>query len=438
MEEDNSSILVEKWKLKRLIHKLDTAGGNGTSMVSLVIPPKKQLSDITQKLTEEIGAASNIKSNIVRKSVLTAVTAARERLKLYNGKIPNNGLVLFCGEILADDGKNQKKVLIDFEPFRPVTRYQYLCDSSFHTDELKFLLEDDETFGFIVVDGNGVLYGKLQGNNKEIISKFNVELPKKHRKGGQSSVRFARLRLQARQNYVRKVCEGATNIFITNNKPNVAGLILAGSADFKTEIRESQLFDQRLKPKVLKEVDVSYGGENGFNQAVELSQDCLKNLKFIQEKKILTQFYEEIALDSGKVCFGLTDTMNALEAGAVETILLHDQIDYYRVTLKNKTTDDVKVIYLREEQLTDPKFYKDAQTNEELETEDTALLSEWLAENYNEFGAKLYFITDKSSEGFQFVKGFGGLGANLRYKLELDALNADNFDAKEDDEDDFI
>lgn len=38
-----------------------------------------------------------------------------------------------------------------------------------------------------------------------------------------------------------------------------------------------------------------------------------------------------------------------------------------------------------------------------------------LIENYRKFGAKLQFISDKSQEGFQFAKGFGGCGGFLRY-----------------------
>lgn len=34
-------------------------------------------------------------------------------------------------------------------------------------------------------------------------------------------------------------------------------------------------------------MDVSYGGENGFNQAIELAADSLANVKFIQEKKLI-------------------------------------------------------------------------------------------------------------------------------------------------------
>ena len=56
-------------------------------------------------------------------------------------------------------------------------------------------------------------------------------------------MRFARLRMEKRHNYVRKVAETAVQMYITNDKPNVAGLVLAGSADFKTELSQSDMFD---------------------------------------------------------------------------------------------------------------------------------------------------------------------------------------------------
>lgn len=49
--------------------------------------------------------------------------------------------------------------------------------------------------------------------------------------------------MEKRHNYVRKVAEVAVSLFIANDKPNVAGLILAGSADFKTELSQSDMFD---------------------------------------------------------------------------------------------------------------------------------------------------------------------------------------------------
>lgn len=101
------------------------------------------------------------------------------------------------------------------------------------------------------MDGNGALFGTLQGNTREVLNKFTVDLPKKHGRGGQSALRFARLRMEKRHNYVRKVAETAVEMFIKNDKVVVAGLILAGSADFKTELGQSDMFDQRLQVRCL-------------------------------------------------------------------------------------------------------------------------------------------------------------------------------------------
>lgn len=47
---------------------------------------------------------------------------------------------------------------------------------------LTALLADDNKFGFIVMDGNGALFGTLSGNTREVLHKFTVDLPKKHGK----------------------------------------------------------------------------------------------------------------------------------------------------------------------------------------------------------------------------------------------------------------
>merc|ERR1719183_2577939 len=225
---------IEIWKIKKLIKSLEAARGNGTSMISLILPPKDQISRAAKMLADEFGTASNIKSRVNRLSVLSAITSTQQRLKLFT-KVPPNGLVIYCGTILTDDNK-EKKVNIDFEPFKPINTSLYLCDNKFHTEALQELLESDDKFGFIIMDGNGSLYGTVAGNTREILHKFSVDLPKKHGRGGQSALRFARLRMEKRHNYTRKVAELAVQHFITNDKPNVSGLVLAGSADFKTEL----------------------------------------------------------------------------------------------------------------------------------------------------------------------------------------------------------
>ncbi|EIM90258.1 peptide chain release factor eRF/aRF subunit 1 [Stereum hirsutum FP-91666 SS1] len=428
MSQDQAEQNIQMWKVKKLIKSLDAARGAGTSMISLIIPPKDQISRASAMLTQEYGTASNIKSRVNRLSVLAAITSTQQRLKLYN-RVPPNGLVLFVGTILTDEGK-EKKVSFDFEPHKPINTSLYLCDNKFHTEALSELLESDSRFGFIVMDGNGTLFGTLAGNTREVIHKFTVDLPKKHGRGGQSALRFSRLRDEKRHNYVRKVAEHAVQHFITNDKVNCTGLVLAGSADFKTELSQSDMFDPRLAAKVIKVVDVSYGGENGFNQAIELAAESLANVKFVQEKKLIQKYFDEISLDSGKYCFGVDDTLKALELGAVETLIVWENLDITRYTLRNAANEEI-IVHANKEQEKDREKFIDKSTGLEMEqaSEPQSLL-EWFAEKYKEFGANLEFVTNRSQEGAQFVKGFGGIGGLLRYKVDF--TNLTSIDEEED------
>ncbi|KAJ9098477.1 Eukaryotic peptide chain release factor subunit 1 [Naganishia cerealis] len=415
---------IQLWKTRKLIKQLDAARGAGTSMISLVIPPKSQISQFSTMLTQEYGTASNIKSRVNRLSVLAAITSTQQRLKLYN-RVPPNGLVLFVGTILTDEGK-EKKVSFDFEPHKPINTSLYLCDNKFHTEALQELLESDSKFGFIVMDGNGTLFGTLAGNAKELIQKFTVDLPKKHGRGGQSALRFSRLRDEKRHNYVRKVGEMAVQHFITNDKVNVAGLVLAGSADFKTELSQSDLLDPRLQAKIVKIVDVSYGMEVGWQQAIDLSSEALSNVKFVQEKKLIQKYFDEIAQDTGKYIYGVDDTLKTLELGAVETLIVWENLELSRHTLRNAAGE----IFIVHTWPTDPKRkekFEDKATGLEMEAvNESESLLEWLAEHYKEFGCALEFVSDKSQEGSQFVKGFSGIGGILRYKVDSATLMNDS------------
>jgi peptide chain release factor subunit 1 len=429
---------IEIFKVKKLMKNLEAARGNGTSMISLIIPPGDQISRVNKMLSDEYGTASNIKSRVNRLSVLSAITSTQQRLKLYN-KCPPNGLVLYCGTVITEDGK-ERKVNIDFEPFRSINTSLYLCDNKFHTEDLQELLMDDEAFGFLIMDGNGCLYGTVQGSSREILHKFSVDLPKKHGRGGQSALRFARLRLEKRHNYVRKVAELATQLFVTDGqRPNVQGLVLAGSADFKSELMRSDLFDPRLSKIVIKMCDVSYGGEHGFAQAIDMSADTLSNVKLLKEKKLLQKYMEEISQDTGKYCFMVEDTLKALDLGAVEDLIIWDNLEVNRYVLRNQSTSEETVIHLLPDQERNDEHFRDVETGTELETIEKEPLVEWMANNYKSFGCNLEFVTDRSGEGTQFVKGFGGIGGILRWKVDFVELSnfeeAHNLDIEESDDD---
>lgn len=379
---------LEKFQLKQLLKKLSQARGNGTSMISLIIPKDSQVSQVGTLLTQEYGTANNIKSHINKLSVQAGIKSAQERLKLYS-KIPPNGLVIYVGSVLLHN--KEKKICLDLQPFRPLNKFIYRCDNKFALEPLEELLQDDDVFGFIIVDGHSCWYVKVRGDNKEVVLKFETDLPRKHSKGGQSSQRFARIRLEKRHNYLRKVAENATSVFITNDRPNVKGLILAGSSLFKKNLAESDLLDARLKPMILSIVDIGYGAEAGLQQAILLSSEILGNTKYVKERQILGQYFDDLNKDQDSVCYGLKDTLYALKAGVVSMLLLWENLDLE---------------------------YED-ETNSAAEK---MLLVDYLVQNAKNHGATVQLITDQTPEGSQFVKGFGGLGGFMRYTIKMPDL----------------
>jgi len=299
-------------------------------------------------------------------------------------------------------------------------------------------LEDDDKFGFLIIDGNGSLFGTIRGNHKEILHKFNVDLPKKHGRGGQSALRFARLRLEKRHNYIRKVGELAAQLFIASDRPNIKGLFVAGSAELKNDLTtNADLFDQRLATILIPPLlDVSYGGEPGFNQAIELASEKISSVKLIQEKKVISKFLEGIAQDTGKSCFGTKDIMQALEMGAVETLIVWESLEMERLVLRNPNTGKKETLYVTPQEAKNPGLYRDKESGIELDVESEPFL-EWIVDNHKSVGATLQFVSDRSHEGHQFCKGFGGLGGLLRYHVEFEVYD-DASVAIVDSDDDFM
>lgn len=171
-------------------------------------------------------------------------------------------------------------------------------------------------------------------------------------------------------------------------------------------------------------------------------------MKFVQEKKLIQKYFDEISQDTGKYCFGIDDTLKALELGAVETLIVWENLDITRYVLRNAaggtsysrhalsfstpfSLEEI-IIHANKEQEKDRERFMDKSTGLEMEqaTEPESLL-EWFADKYKEFGANLEFVTNRSQEGAQFVKGFGGIGGLLRYKIDLQTLTSVDEDDEE-------
>jgi len=350
---------------------------------------------------------------------MEAIRSLKAKLSCFS-VTPPNGLALFCGYSAELEGSNTKKFIACFEPFLPLRTSLYRCDKKFHTELLREQISSGPKIGFIIIDGNATSFHVLNGSSRETIFKLEkVSLPKKHGRGGQSQNRFAHIREEKIGWYISKIAELARKYFIdsSTNTPNVEFLIVAGSADLKHKLIQN--LDAGLAKIIMAVLDVQYGGEVGFHEAVNLSQDKLQSLKYVQEKQVIGDFFEIINRD-GLYVIGVEDVMYALDCGALETLLLWDSLEY------------TKYVYEDPSGCKQMKYCKAQATPQDMDPNWKLVHSEslidWILQNYKNFGAKVQLVSDQSSLGSQFVKGFGGVGGVLRYSLELPSATTEDED----------
>lgn len=134
-----------RYDFKRALEEIRDLKGRGTELVSVYIPPDKQIFDVANYLRGELSQSQNIKSKRTNKAVSGALESILARLKYFKTP-PANGLIFFVGEV-ATVGDQTKQVQYTLEPPEPITTFMYRCDSEFYTEKLWDMLDEKKTFG---------------------------------------------------------------------------------------------------------------------------------------------------------------------------------------------------------------------------------------------------------------------------------------------------
>jgi len=400
------------------LERLAAREGRGTELVSLYVPPGRQVSEVVSMLNNEYGTASNIKSNTTRKNVQDAITRVTQRMKMFK-KVPENGLVLFCGAIPQNGPGSEKIELYIITPPEPIQIYLYRCDARFHTEHLQEFLKEKETFGIIVLDASDAAFATVRGKRLDIVKQISSGIPGKFRAGGQSARRFDRQREAKLQEYFTRIGEHANEIFLPIE--NLKSLLLGGPGPTKYDFEKGNYLHYTLKDKIVATVDTSYVNDRGVEEVVEKSEDILRRIRYVEEKKIMQKFLREIGQDTGLATYGEEEVRRYLNNGIVDTLLLSEDLENVRVTVKCGSC-----AYTKEETM---KLHEVAEFEQKtngsacpkcsvptLAVEETKELIDELAETAELAGTDVEVLSGDTEEGQMLKKSFGGVAAILRYK----------------------
>jgi peptide chain release factor subunit 1 len=403
---------TEIYEVKRTLKELADKKGRGTELVSVYIPPEKQISDVVKHMREELSQSANIKSKQTKKNVQSAIEVIMQRMKLFS-RPPERGLVLFVGMIPKGGPGTEKMETYVFEPPEPVQTYTYHCDSQFFLEPLQEILEEKEVYGLAVLDRKEATIALLKGKRITIIKTMTSGVPGKHKAGGQSQRRFDRLIDLAAHEFKKRIGDHMNEAFL--GVPELKGVIIGGPGHTKEEFVNGDYLHHEIKQKIITTVDTSYTGEFGIREVIDKSMDVLTEMDIMREKRLVQRFLRELVDDEGLASYGEAQVRQNLINGAVEVLLLSEDLKSRRQSYECQSCGSTE----------DETFKNGAEISEKLckscgdkmKISSSKDIIDDFVELAEEVGSEVEVISTETEEGMQLLKAFGGIGAILRYRV---------------------
>lgn len=360
----------DRLHLKHFLKEVDSIRGRHTELISVYIPSGYDINAKINQLQQEQGTATNIKSKSTRDSVISSLEKMIQHLRTFK-TTPPNGLITFSGNAAEREGQQDFKVW-SIEPPIPLKLNLYRCDKTFVTEPIHEMADDKIVFGLVVMDKREGNIAILKGKTIIPLKDMHSAVPGKHKTGGQSAQRFERLRDGAAVEFYKRIAQHMLDEFL-DKQTEIQGIIIGGPGHTKYDFAEGNYITDQLKRKIIGIKDLSYTGDFGLQELLEKSQDILSEEEVVKEKKLMNQFLERLATGEGKVAYGYEDVKRLTKMGAVDLILISEDIDEARL--------------------------------DELEAEADLV------------GSNVEIISVETREGVQ-LKDMGGVGALLRYAAE--------------------
>jgi len=408
----------QKYDLKRKIEELKESKGRHTELISLYVPPNKQIFDVNAYLKNEYSQSQNIKSKTTMKNVLSAIESIMSRLKQFK-QPPENGVIFFVGHRSVGSDKTEMVAYV-IEPPMPISTFLYRCDSLFYTAPLEQMLLEKEIYGLLLVDRRECTVGVLKGNRVELLKYMTSQVPGKHGRGGQSQRRFERLTEIAAHEWFVKCGEKASEIFL--GEEGIKGIFVGGPGPTKQYFVDENYLHYEVQEKIIDTFDTGYTDEYGLKELVDAASETMADLKISREKKIMKRFLKEVTKTEGSLAvYGEQQIRKALRMSVVDTLLLSESLRKYRVKLKCSSCGHSEMKTISEEALKEftPPVCSKCGKSAPMEIEDKIDLIDELSDLAEKTGCKVELISLGSEEGDSLYSAFNGIAGILRYPIEL-------------------
>ena len=412
---DDALLATRRLRLKIALEDLREMKGFGTELVTIIIPPDRQVSDARSLLQNEHGQAANIKSKGTRKNVQGAIESALSTLSKYKNA-GENGIALFVGSIIIGNNKNRMVNIVVEEPPQPLISFRYRCDSVFELTQLEDMLVDKKSYGLFVIDRSEAAFGIASGKRIHVQEHLVSNIMGKHRQGGQSAQRFERLIAEAAHNFFKRATEHASSYWLPNLE-DIQAIIVGGPGATKDFVVKNDYFHHEIAKKIAKTTfDVGYSNDSGVRELVENAGAMMGEIELDAERQVMNVFLGELVKSAPKATYGEKMVRQALDQGAVGRLLISEALRKSSLTLQcGSCSHEWDVSLSRNEPIPDCPSCKASGDNAK-ELKNVSLIDE-LTVMASKSNTEVVYISVDTEEGSQLLYGFGGLAGICRYPM---------------------
>lgn len=224
----------------------------------------------------------------------------------YNGP----GLAFFAD--IGEDYKQGVELVIAPQPLFAVSDEALIFPLALELDEY-------ERVGVIMVDSSEAKILLTAGRMSESVDSLKADIHHLSKVGGWSQMRYQRRRRREVKNFVKNIAVDAEKVF---RETSVKRIILAGRERMMTALRDE--LSQQIEERIIGEVmwDLDECGDEFLKKIKPLVEQAERE----QEERILGDFVGELKR-GGLAVAGIEDTERALTYGAVDTLIIHRDLD---------------------------------------------------------------------------------------------------------------
>jgi peptide chain release factor subunit 1 len=179
--------------------------------------------------------------------------------------------------------------------------------------------DEYEPVGVILVDASGARILVTAGETAEAEDSLREKIHHRSKVGGWSQMRYQRRREKQVKHLAKELAERAEEVF---REEGVGRVVLAGHERMITALKEE--LPPSLAEKVIAEVPWSL--KEGDSELLEKMEPLVEGVERAQERSLLGHLTAELRR-GGLAVAGIEDTELALQMGAVDVLLVGDDLD---------------------------------------------------------------------------------------------------------------